>query len=252
MVKKIFKLLFMLLLFCGVVAYIVYALVDKPKIENTEVCEGISLKVTDNPRACFIDENSIAELLNKKKLNPVGKKMSEISLGKMEEAIKSSIYVDSVECYKTGNGKVCVVVSQRTPMLYVLPDSASSGYYIDEKGDVIENTNYASNILVATGDITKEYARAKLTAFGQFLMDDPFWDNQIVQLNVTKTRGKDHVVELIPRVGDGTIFLGQIDDFEKKLKRMKVFYTQALPVIGWDKYSRFNLEYPNQVVCTKK
>lgn len=251
MMKKILKLFVMLLLFAGVVTYIFFALFNKPKTAETEMCKEISLKVIENPRAYFINERNIAELLKKKGLNPVGKRMSEVNLDKMEEAIRKSIYVDSVECYKTGNGTVCVIAKQRTPVMYILPDS-TTGYYIDEKGEIIENTNYASNVLVATGDITKEYARTKLVDFGNFLLQDTFWDNQIVQLNVTKSRGKDHVVELIPRVGEGTIYLGKIDDFEKKLKRMKVFYAKAMPSIGWDKYSAFNLEYPNQIVCTKK
>jgi cell division protein FtsQ len=60
------------------------------------------------------------------------------------------------------------------------------------------------------------------------------------------------VVTLVPRVGDQTIYMGSLEKYEKKLRRMRIFYEKALVKVGWNKYSRFNLEYDNQVVCTKR
>lgn len=250
--SRIIRLILMLLLFLGIVAYIIYIITRKPQGYTQEVCNGIVLTIAEDPRANFISEKTIEEILSKVKINPVGRLMKDINLQEIEKTIRLNQYVDSVECYKTANGKVCVRVSQRTPVIYVIPDSASSGYYVDSQGNIIPNTSYAADILVATGDITRDYAKTRLVEFGKFLLDDSFWDNQIEQLHVTKSRGHDPFVELVPRVGEQTIYLGTIDDFQKKLRRLKVFYTKAMPLIGWNKYSRINLEYPNQVICTKR
>lgn len=59
-------------------------------------------------------------------------------------------------------------------------------------------------------------------------------------------------VELIPRVGRFRIVLGSLDDFEEKLNKLRLFYDQAIPKVGWDKYSVIDLKYKNQIVCTKK
>ena len=46
--------------------------------------------------------------------------------------------------------------------------------------------------------------------------------------------------------------LGTLDEFEEKLANLKLFYEQAIPKVGWEKYSMINLKYKNQIVCTKK
>jgi cell division protein FtsQ len=53
-------------------------------------------------------------------------------------------------------------------------------------------------------------------------------------------------------VGNHQILLGSLDDFEKKLKHLRLFYEQVIPKMGWEKYSVINLKYRNQIVCTKK
>ena len=78
--------------------------------------------------------------------------------------------------------------------------------------------------------------------------NDKFWNAQIEQINVTPTRE----IELVPRVGDHVVFLGKIDNFEEKLGRLKIFYEKALNKVGWNKYERINLEFSNQIICTKR
>ena len=73
-------------------------------------------------------------------------------------------------------------------------------------------------------------------------------NNQIEQICVFPNKE----VELIPRVGRFRIVLGALDDFEEKLNKLRLFYDQAIPKVGWDKYSVIDLKYKNQIVCTKK
>ena len=93
-------------------------------------------------------------------------------------------------------------------------------------------------------------------------MQDEFWKNQIVQINILPDRG----VELVPRVGDHIVYLGYlptssnqqkrlalIQDFTKqKLTRLEKFYKYGLSQAGWNKYSYINLEFDNQIICKKR
>ena len=93
-------------------------------------------------------------------------------------------------------------------------------------------------------------------------MQDEFWKNQIVQINILPDRG----VELVPRVGDHIVYLGclptssnlqkrlaLIQDFTKqKLTRLEKFYKYGLSQAGWNKYSYINLEFDNQIICKKR
>ena len=53
-------------------------------------------------------------------------------------------------------------------------------------------------------------------------------------------------------MGNHLIYLGKLNHFESKLERVKVFYEKALNRVGWNKYSRINVEFDNQIICTKR
>ena len=80
------------------------------------------------------------------------------------------------------------------------------------------------------------------------MQQNPFWDAQIEQIYICA----DQTVELVPRVGDHLIYLGELKDYDRKLDRLKEFYQKALNKVGWNKYSRINVEFDNQIICTKR
>ncbi len=252
MIKKIIRITVILLCIIAVVAYLVYAMTIRQEAKADAICNGIVFDIKDDTQARFIDETGLKEMIDKAKIDPTGRKLKDVNLTLIENTIRQSQYVDSVECFKTSQDNVCISVIMRTPIVYVLPDSAANGYFVDSHGNIIKNTSYSTNIVVATGDISCKYATTELMEFGNFLRRDEFWDNQIEQIHITKdTEGK-RVVECIPRVGDQIIYLGQITDFEQKLSRMKLFYQKAMHEVGWNHYSHFNLEFENQVIGTKR
>ena len=87
-----------------------------------------------------------------------------------------------------------------------------------------------------------------MAPIGRILQNDEFWNSQIVQLNIEK----DGSIELIPRVGNHIVKLGVPVNTEKKLQHLKYFYQEVLNEVGWNKYSTINMEFENQIVCTKK
>jgi len=68
---------------------------------------------------------------------------------------------------------------------------------------------------------------------------------------VQKNRKGERVVELVPRVGNHIIFLGKLDDYQRKLHKLETFYQKAVKTVGWEKYARVDLEYDGQIICTK-
>jgi cell division protein FtsQ len=61
----------------------------------------------------------------------------------------------------------------------------------------------------------------------------------------------DKDLELIPRVGNHTIILGNVSDLQEKFNKLMIFYKEAMPKVGWNKYKTLNLKYKNQIVCKK-
>jgi cell division protein FtsQ len=60
-----------------------------------------------------------------------------------------------------------------------------------------------------------------------------------------------HEIELIPRVGNQRILLGNADSLNTKFKNLLAFYKQALPQVGWVAYKAINIKYINQVIGIK-
>ena len=56
---------------------------------------------------------------------------------------------------------------------------------------------------------------------------------------------------MVPKVGRHLILFGDMGDMESKFTKLKAFYAQGMKKAGWDKYSRINLKFKDQVVCEK-
>ena len=252
-IPKFFKLTFFIVLFLAVAAYLVYTFfVMKPASED-EVCAEVMI-IIDDDQYNFVDSIMVEEMLKNADINPKGRRVKDIDMKEIEKTIVANPFVTDADCYHSSNGmevgkaRLCIKVIQRVPVVLVLNDNGEH-YYVDAQGNLIESDSlYARNILVASGDISHNYASSSLAQLAQFVRQDPFWDNQIEQVYVEMNDKHKRVVTLIPRVGDHKIFLGDIDEYEKKLLRLRKFYEKGMPKVGWNKYSILNLEFDNQVV----
>ncbi|MEG1545261.1 MAG: cell division protein FtsQ, partial [Tannerellaceae bacterium] len=136
---------------------------------------------------------------------------------------------------------------QKIPILRVI--SVRGNFYVDNLGSTMPiSPRYVMQLPIVSGYVEKEFAMNELYKFALFLQENEFWNNQIEQIYVYP----DGEIELIPRVGDHRIVLGTFDNFEEKLANLQLFYDQAIPKVGWEKYGMINLKYKNQIVCTKK
>ena len=244
MIKKFLLLIVMLL----IIAYLIIAITAFNNKSDNKTCKDIELIIKDSINAGFITEKEIASLLKDEGIYPVGKKMERIQTRKLETELSKHPLIDKAECYKTPGGKVCMEISQRLPILRVMNYKGES-FYLDNQGKIIPpEANCTAHLAIVTGYAEKSFAMRSLYKFGVFLQNDKFWNAQIEQINVTPTRE----IELVPRVGDHVVFLGKIDNFEEKLGRLKIFYEKALNKVGWNKYERINLEFSNQIICTKR
>ena len=250
--SKAVKFTVLSLLSLVLVAYVAYAMLFLSQPDGDERCAAVELIVKKGDDASlFVDEKDIEQMLKNANMYPKGMLMKDVDTEKIEEIIRKNEFISQVECYKSANGKLCVTVKQRVPVIFVIPDG-KDGYFVDAQGNIIPNHNAATNLVVASGNIDEKYASKSLAEFGQFLQTDAFWNNQIEQIYVMKDRKGKHVVELVPRVGDQIIYLGALEDCQKKLGKLKTFYEKAVGTVGWRKYARVNLEYSNQIICTKR
>lgn len=248
---------------CVVVAvYVVLALTsfNNPK-ETHPQCTKVIINVEDESTNGFLSAGEIKRILERNRLYPYKKRMNDINPRDIEDKLKDSPFVNTAQCYKTKDGCVFVSITQRLPIIRV-KNVSGDDYYLDDHGGIMPNSKYTSDLIIATGYISKWYARRYLSLLAIEIMKDEFWRNQIVQINIQRDLG----VELVPRVGDHIVYLGSLPQtkyinrrkamiagfVDQKLDRLRKFYKYGLSQAGWNKYSYIDLEFDNQIICKKK
>ena len=219
---------------------------NDPDEAMAKECTEVEIDIEKESMEGFLNSGEVKKLLTQHKLYPLSQPMSSISPRKMEETLQKSPFVEKAECYKTLSGHVCINIKQRIPVVRIMSDNGDN-YYLDNHGNIMPEAGYATDILIATGHISKKYAQNVLSKIANHIVSNTFWKNQTVQLNVL-TNG---TLEMVPRVGDHIVFLGSPTNIDNKLERLRKFYIYGLNKAGWNKYSYINVEFNNQIICKK-
>ena len=242
-------------------AYLVLAITRFNKPDETHaVCTKVNINIQDEMTNGFLDAKEIKKRLELKKIYPLEKPLNKVNAREIEETLKSSPFVKTAECYKTQEGLVDIYLTQRMPIVRIKSIN-NEDYYIDDHNQIMPNTNYTSDMIIATGYISKWYAQKYISLLSKALMTNELWRNQIEQINVLPDRG----IELVPRVGNHIIYIGNLPEtnniekrekdinnfVNKKMDRLEKFYKYGLSQAGWNKYSYINIEFDNQIICKK-
>lgn len=218
------------------------------------VCSDIQINYNTD-EVIKVNRTELLDLVKLIDRNIIGKDFDSINTVMIEEAVEKHDAILNAEVYKvvtrtdsaTFKGVLAIDLKHREPVVRIF--SEKGNYYLDESGGKIPiSTNYAANVLVATGSITEDYAKEKLLPCVLRIEEDEFWKAQIEQIHVQK----DGEIVLIPLIGDHTIEFGALDNYEQKLRNMKAFYKQIMAKNNWNKYTSISLKYKNQVIAKRK
>lgn len=241
------KTLFKLLLLIGLIVYLVFAFTHFTGESYGTKCVGMNIAVTDSARAAFMTSTDVEHILRKARYYPIGQEMNAINSRKIETLLIKNPFIKEATCYKTPDGRLNILIAQRLPLMRVIRNNGMN-CYVDEHGFMMKPMGYAADLVVVTGFADPAFIRKHLIPLGIFLRDNELWDKQIEQINVSE----DHKLTLIPRLGDQIILFGSPDNIAQKFNNLRAFYEKVMPKVGWNKYSRINLENTNQIVCTKR
>lgn len=238
--------------------YLVTAMVSFNKPDNSaQKCSGVSINIADENTNGFLNAQEVKNILERSRLYPIGKPTETINPRHIEDYLKKSPFVNTAQCYKTQNGHVCITITQRLPIIRV-KNIMGDDYYLDERGGILPNSKYTSDLIIATGYIQRQ-SSVLLATIARELMSSDLWRNQIEQINILKDQG----IELIPRVGDHIVYIGippRVKNGQEqvittyihdKMDRLEKFYKYGLNEAGWNKYHYISLEFDNQIICKK-
>jgi cell division protein FtsQ len=213
---------------------------------NRLTFHGVKVTIADSLESYFISPAEVTGILAKDGIMTTGNKLVDLNRDQVKKSVETLSGVKTALVYSTPDGTLFIHVWQRTPVMrFISPDQS---FYIDSEGrEMALSENYSARVLMVTGSGDRNFLKDSLFRVVKTIRAQAFFDALIEEIAINP----DHSLEIIPRVGDQRIYFGDAEDYEWKLSKLKVFYQDGLPNVGWDRYSSIDLRYSNQVVARK-
>ena len=210
-------------------------------------CKEVKISIIDEASS-FITKREILQIINSIVDSVEGLPIHKISLYEIEQTICNHPHIQSADVFLLPNAELQVHVSQKKPIVRVFNLSGES-FYIDPSANTFPlSKNFTERVLIANGNIVDSSDVSVISKVANYINDDEFLKAQIIQLHMNE----DKEIELVPRVGNHTILLGEISEMEDKFNKLKLFYAKGVKQTGWNQYRLINLKYKNQLVCVKQ
>lgn len=233
------------ILFGSLLVYLIIVLTFASAEEDTVKCKGVQVFVDNSEGNAFIGEEDIHEIIRRNYGDVTKMNVVDIDKDSMEHVICRASEIKSAQVYYSLDGYIHVNVTQRVPVLRIV---SGKGYYVDEEGKMMPlSSKYTARVMVATGNISQQFACQQLYPFVMKLKEDKLWQALVEQIVVS---GKE--VSLIPKVGNFRIVLGRLEGVEQKMENLRLFLEKGITLKGWNIYKEINLKFENQIVCVKR
>jgi len=210
---------------------------------NSKLIKCISINFIGSNNL-FISKSKVDNLLtqNNEYIACISKDV--LDLKALELKISSNEMIEKSEVYINIDGELVIDVKQRKPYARVI---ANSSYYIDSNAKKMPlSLDHSARVLLVYG-LTNESKIDKIFKLIKAIYDDEFLSLYVTDILVATN----NEISLKVRNVDFEVLVGDLNNLDQKMKNFKVFYQKAYKDGILKNYKKVNLQYNNQVVCTK-
>ncbi len=274
--KRFLSIALSVVVWLAILAYLVFAARRCRGEQRAEQLMRTEIEVTDYDRRQIVSPDVVRGWLAEAGIALEGVRMEEVDTDRIIDVVGAQPFVREVRAWTEQSGTLHIRLSQRQPIMRVARGDGGDFYISDDLWVLPTRTGCAEYVPVVTGAFSlpfdtgwygelrepdgdgnfldKNYTFLfKLINFVKLTSADPFWNAEIVQIDVREKAGapewKEPDIELIPRAGNHIIALGQVDGAREKLAKLRLFYRNVLEYEGWDRYRLIDIRYDGQVVC---
>ena len=193
----------------------------------------------------FITDQTVSKLLiqNQRPLTEQPKDI--IDLNELEVALNSNSMIKKAEVFMSVEGELYTEIEQKRPIARV---SSNASYYIDDDGSYMPlSSNYTARVPLATGNVNKNSLET-VYEFASAVDQDEFLKKHVIEIR----QNDDNTIDFRIRKSDFTVHLGTLKKLDKKINNFKAFYQKAFKDKILETYTRVDLKFDKQVICTKK
>ncbi len=260
--KRILNIALKFILVTGIMLLFVFANNKQEQV----ICPEFVVELNYGSGDALVSRYYIRQLVTESKIRVKGQPLGSIPLDKIHKVIAASPFVKDVNVSMDVNGLVRANVNQREPIVRII-DENGKHFYLDRDGYRIPLSHeYPARVVVANGKINSDRKSSnsklkteqvtyknlspdlqKVYKTASYLQRDEFLKALAEQIYL------DHFgeIELIPKIGDYTILVGDTTLFSEKFEKLKAFYSVGNSKLLSAEYKTVNLKYRDQIVCKK-
>lgn len=271
--KRILNVLILILLGSGVIFLFVFANLRQKDI----TCSSFEIEIDYNGAPPLINKSTIKRSITQSGIRIKDQLIEDLPIQKLKKLLNSNPYIKKAIISVSVNGVVKASIHQRNPLVRIM-DKENNECLLDTEGNIMPvNYEFPVRLVFANGNIgniksvkpsTKN--KDKIQKFNRYKPNDEKKVTLPTDLNyIFKTAtvlnsdsltaalveqifiNQQKEIELIPKIGNQSIVLGDTTQISEKLYNLKVFYQQGIKNFAWNNYKVINLKYKNQVVCSK-
>lgn len=210
---------------------------DERRVSNIEI-------LFEGEGNLFVTHETVSKLLiqNQGSVKNVPKETLDLNL--LESALNSNPMIKEAQVFVSVDGNLTAKIEQKKPIARV---QNSQPFYIDEEGSYMPlSTNYTARVPIVTGQVERDNLRT-VYKMAQKITRDDFLKKHVIQIH----QYKDNHLSLRLRQVDFEVYVGDLKNLDKKINNLKAFYKKATKDKILNNYSKVNLQFDSQVVCSK-
>lgn len=230
--------------------------------QDKKLVKKVDVSINATKGDPFMDNDDVMNLVYSRQDTLVGKPLGSLHLSEIENLLSQETSIKNAEAYVEHNGDVHLKVELKKVIARIKPDS-TSGFYVDEDGGTMGwLTKYSPRVLIITGYLNNYNRYLKDTLvdsdlsthsklvndvyeFAKYVNKDSFWRSQIAQVYINE---KGDAI-IIPLIGNEEFVFGELTNYKTKLNKIKRYYEEIAPKLGWNKYREVNVKFEKQIVC---
>lgn len=232
-------------------AYLVIALTVTANEADMEPCRGMEISVVGSDGAQrFVSPTELALELDSLPDKAKGMALGNINTQQIRRKLLALDKIEDAEVVRYTDGTIRITATPIIPVARIFDEGES--YYINRAGKrVSANARYHKDVPVIEGHFEKSdtvFTPESLLPLLTYIANDSVWNSYI---SMVKVKSPTDII-LVPVIREHVINLGSPSDFTDKFARLKKFYSEVLPLQGWEKYDTLSLKWKGQLVASKR
>ena len=238
-----------ILYLCGtavLLLYTVFAVALTRAEKRMSLYEGVDIEVADSAGTGCVTAADIDRTLGGLRAICARDPRGKINTLALERRLQAMPSVESASVTELNNGRLRLRVKPLVPVLRVM--DGNSSYYINAAGKTISSDqgNFV-DVPVIVGHFKSGKEVARLVPMFSYIHRHPEYDALVSSVSVSP-RGD---IIIVPAVTGHVINMGDTSRIEDKFKRLNRFYSEVMPVKGWEYFDTLSVKYSGRVIGTR-